>query len=99
MADGSYAAALLNRGTETAEMSVSPPRDLEEDWAQYRARDLWKHKEGIDNVTFSIQVMPHKAKILRLWEVKPGFDVSQCQILHLKSGKRRGNAQICLLKL
>jgi alpha-galactosidase len=35
MVDGSYAVALLNRGTETAEMSVSPPRDLEEDWAQY----------------------------------------------------------------
>jgi alpha-galactosidase len=77
MADGSYAVVLLNRGTETAEMSVSLPRDLEEDWVQYRVRDLWKHKEGIDNVTFSIEVMPHEAKTLRLWEVESGFDVSQ----------------------
>jgi alpha-galactosidase len=38
-------------------MSVSPPRDLEEDWAQYRVRDLWKHKEGIYDVTFSIEVI------------------------------------------
>ena len=77
MADGSYAVALLNRGTETAEVNVSPSRDLEEDWAQYEVRDSWKHIEGIYDVTFSIEAMPHEAKKLPLWEVEPGFNVPQ----------------------
>ena len=70
MSDGSYAVALLNRGSFTAEMSVSPRRDLTMTWDKYRLRDLWKHKEGIYDIPYTTEVMPHEAKILRLWQVQ-----------------------------
>ncbi|KAH6716597.1 glycoside hydrolase superfamily [Leptodontidium sp. MPI-SDFR-AT-0119] len=69
MSDGSYAVALLNRGSFTAEMSVSPRRDLAMEWDTFRVRDLWKHKEGMYDVPYTVEVMPHEAKVLRLWEV------------------------------
>ncbi|TGO68423.1 hypothetical protein BOTNAR_0025g00550 [Botryotinia narcissicola] len=70
LADGSYAIALLNRGTFTAEMSFSPRRDILMTWDHYRIRDLWKHKEGLYDVPYIVEVMPHEAKILRVWEVQ-----------------------------
>ena len=70
MADGSYAIALLNRGTFTAEMNFSPRRDILMTWDHYRIRDLWKHKEGLYDVPYTVEVMPHEAKILRVWEVQ-----------------------------
>ncbi|RDL29946.1 Alpha-galactosidase [Venustampulla echinocandica] len=70
MLDGSYAVALLNRGSFTAEMSISPRRDLTMPWDQYRLRDLWKHKEGTYDVPYTTEVMPHEAKVLRLWQVQ-----------------------------
>lgn len=70
MSDGSYAVALLNRGSFTAEMSLSPRRDLLMTWDHYRVRDLWKHREGIYDIPYTVEVMPHEAKILRVWEVQ-----------------------------
>ncbi|KAE8449702.1 hypothetical protein EG329_007477 [Mollisiaceae sp. DMI_Dod_QoI] len=72
LADGSYAVALLNRGPVTAEMSISPRRDLTVPWDRYRLRDLWKHKEhGCYDIPYTVEVMPHEAKILRLWQTYP----------------------------
>ncbi|CZS97507.1 probable alpha-galactosidase 5 precursor [Rhynchosporium agropyri] len=70
MSDGSYAIALLNRGSETAEISVSPRRDLALAWNTYRVRDLWKHKEGLYDVPYTVEVIPHEAKILRISKVQ-----------------------------
>ncbi|KAM3068908.1 hypothetical protein ACMFMG_004082 [Clarireedia jacksonii] len=70
MYDGSYAVALLNRGSTTAEMSLSPRRDLLATWDHYRVRDLWKKKEGLYDVPYTVEVMPHEAKVLRVWQVQ-----------------------------
>lgn len=42
MSAGSYAVALLNRGSFTAEMSVIPRRELAMEWDTFRVRDVWK---------------------------------------------------------
>jgi hypothetical protein len=44
MEDGSFAVALLNRGSKTADMSISPKRDLTVAWEKYTVRDVWKHE-------------------------------------------------------
>lgn len=75
MSDGSYAVALLNRGSSTSEMSISPRRDLTMTWDKYRLRDLWKHKEGMYDVPYTVEVMPHEAKVLRLWQVQANASV------------------------
>lgn len=68
MADGSIAVALLNRGAATADMTVSPRRDLAVPWLRYRARDLWKHKDlGPYDMPFTTEVMSHEARVLRFW--------------------------------
>ncbi|CAG8980971.1 hypothetical protein HYALB_00012303 [Hymenoscyphus albidus] len=73
MSDGSYAVALLNRGSSTAEMSVSPRRDLTIDWDTYRLRDLWKHEDhGPYDITYTTEVMSHEAKVLRLYPITNG---------------------------
>jgi len=69
MSDGSPAIALLNRGTFTATMTVSPFRDLGKWWPKYKIRDIWKHEEqGVFNFTnpYTVEVAPHEAKILRI---------------------------------
>lgn len=67
MADGSVAVALLNRDTETRNMSVSPQKDLQ--WSKARVRDLWKHQEeGTFGASYEVEVMSHEAKVLRLWK-------------------------------
>jgi alpha-galactosidase len=74
MADGSVVVALLNRGAATADMTVSPRRDLGEPWVRYRVRDLWKHQDaGPYDIPYTTEVMSHEAKLLRLFplEVKP----------------------------
>lgn len=66
MVDGSYAVALLNRQGETRNISVSP-EDFK--WTKARVRDLWKHtEEGAFADNYEVEVIPHEAKILRLWE-------------------------------
>jgi alpha-galactosidase len=71
MADGSIAVALLNRGAATADMTVSPRRDLAVPWLRYRARDLWKHQDlGPYDMPFTTEVMSHEARVLRLWPLE-----------------------------
>lgn len=71
MADGSIAVALLNRGTATADMTLSPRKDLQVPWDRYRVRDLWKHKDlGPYDIPFTTEVMSHEARVLRLWKVE-----------------------------
>jgi alpha-galactosidase len=70
MADGSVAVALLNRGSATADMTVSPRRDLGLPWSRYRARDLWKHQDlGPYDIPFTTEVIGHEARVLRFWPV------------------------------
>jgi alpha-galactosidase len=71
MADGSYAVAMLNRGGVTADMNLNLRRDLTIPWDEYRLRDLWKHEDkGPYDMPFSVEVMPHEAKIVRVWAVE-----------------------------
>jgi alpha-galactosidase len=73
MADGSWVVALLNRGAATAEMNVNPRRDLSLPWNRYRVRDLWAHKDrGPYDIPYSVEVMSHEAKVLRLYPVEVG---------------------------
>ncbi len=73
MSDGSFAVALLNRGSQTAEMSVSPARDLTVAWGSYMVRDVWDHATHgpFEKSSYTVEVISHEARILRLWEVKP----------------------------
>jgi alpha-galactosidase len=73
MADGSWVVALLNRGTATAEMNVSPRRDLSLPWNSYRVRDLWSHTDhGPYDIGYTTEVMSHEARVLRLFPVEVG---------------------------
>jgi len=73
MADGSWVVALLNRGAATAEMNINPRRDLSQPWNTYRLRDLWSHKDhGPYDIPYSVEVMSHEAKLLRLYPVEVG---------------------------
>ncbi|MDP9124445.1 MAG: glycoside hydrolase family 27 protein [Pseudomonadota bacterium] len=73
MADGSWVVALLNRSTATAEMNVNPRRDLSLPWNKYRVRDLWTHQDrGPYDIPYTVEVMSHEAKVLRLWPVEIG---------------------------
>jgi alpha-galactosidase len=73
MADGSWVVALLNRGTATAEMNVNPRRDLALPWNKYRVRDLWSHRDrGPYDIAYTVEVMSHEAKVLRLFPVDVG---------------------------
>jgi alpha-galactosidase len=72
LADGSWAVALLNRGSAATAMTVSPRRDLGQAWSRYRVRDLWQHREfGAYRVPFTTKVMGHEARVLRLTPVQP----------------------------
>ena len=69
LVDGSYAVALLNRGHSTSEIKVDFRRDLGLDWKQYFVRDLWRHNTtGPQNSSYAIEVIPHEAKVLRLFQ-------------------------------
>ena len=69
--DGSYGVAMLNRGSTTRDMSVSPRRDLTMPWDEYRVRDLWRHKDrGPYDVPFGVEVMAHEARVFRLTNVE-----------------------------
>jgi alpha-galactosidase len=71
MTDGSIAVALLNRGGATADMTVSPRRDLGMPWIRYRVRDLWQHRDfGPYDIPYTTEVMSHEAKVLRLWPIE-----------------------------
>lgn len=70
MADESWAVALLNRGSTTADMSVSPRRDLAITWDKYLVRDCWRHKDlGPYDIPYTVEVRGNEAKILRITEM------------------------------
>jgi len=67
LSDGSWAVALLNRGSATADVTISPRHDLQLEWDRYGVRDLWKHKDmGPYDIPFTTEVISHQARILRL---------------------------------
>jgi len=73
LSDGSIAVALLNRGSATADMTVSPRRDLALPWDSYRVRDLWRHADlGTFTIPFTTEVISHEARVLRLYPVAKG---------------------------
>ncbi|MEW6703254.1 MAG: glycoside hydrolase family 27 protein [Pseudomonadota bacterium] len=68
LADGSVAVLLLNRSSATADITVSPQRDLGLAWPRYKARDLWRHADlGEFSIPFTAEVTSHEAKVFRLW--------------------------------
>ena len=71
MADGSWAVALLNRGSTTEDITFSVHKDLSLPWTKYQVRDLWKHKDlGVYDIPYTAEVISHEAKIFRVTEVK-----------------------------
>lgn len=69
LSDGSWAVALLNRGSATADVTIAPRKDLQLEWDRYGVRDLWKHKDmGPYDIPFTTEVISHEARILRLWK-------------------------------
>ena len=71
LADGSWAVALLNRGSTTEDITFNVHKDLSLPWVKYEVRDLWKHKDlGVYDIPYSAEVISHEAKIFRVTEVK-----------------------------
>lgn len=70
--DGSYAVAFLNRGSETALMSLYLQSYLQVEWRSYSVRDLWAHEDygPLREPSFSAEVIPHEAKVYRLTPVE-----------------------------
>lgn len=70
--DGSVAVAFLNRGSETALMSLYVQKYLEVEWRSYTVRDLWAHEEEgpLKEPAFSAEVIPHEAKVFKLTAVE-----------------------------
>jgi alpha-galactosidase len=70
MKDESLALLLLNRGSETASLTVDMRRDLTVPWDVYRMRDLWRHKDlGPYDIPYTTEVRSHEAKVYRVWKV------------------------------
>ncbi|HEX8613857.1 MAG TPA: glycoside hydrolase family 27 protein [Telluria sp.] len=70
LSDGSYAVALLNRGSATADMTLSLRRDMALTWKKYKVRDLWRHQDiGTYDIPFTTEVISHEARVLRLTPV------------------------------
>jgi len=71
LADGSWAVALLNRGSTTEDITFNVHKDLSLPWVKYEVRDLWKHKDlGVYDIPYTAEVISHEAKIFRVTEVK-----------------------------
>lgn len=70
MADQSMIVALLNRGSTTADITVSMREHLTVPWDIYRMRDLWKGQDrGPYDIPFTTEVRPHEAKVYRIWQI------------------------------
>ena len=70
MQDESMVVALLNRGSETASITVSMREHLTVPWDVYRMRDLWKGQDkGPYDIPFTTEVQAHEAKVFRIWKV------------------------------
>ena len=71
MSDGSWAIALLNRGSETLTIEVDWKKDLGLNWSNVTVRDLWEHKDkGIFNKSYKDEVISHEAVMLRVYPTK-----------------------------
>lgn len=72
LADGSVAVAFLNRGSQTALMSLYLQEYLYVEWRSYTVRDLWAHKDYalLEEPAFSAEVIPHEAKVFRFTAVE-----------------------------
>jgi len=71
LADGSWAVALLNRGSATEDMTFSVHKDLNLSWTKYTVRDLWHHKTmGEYDIPYTAEVISHEARIFLVTEVK-----------------------------
>jgi alpha-galactosidase len=71
MSDGSWAVAMLNRGSETESISVDWLQDLGLDWDDVQVRDLWKRKDmGVFSKSYQYEVISHQAVMLRLYPTK-----------------------------
>lgn len=67
LSDGSWAVALLNRGSTTAVMSLDWKKDLDLSWDKVTVRDLWKHQDfKQEGDAYSVEVIGHEAKVLRV---------------------------------
>lgn len=67
LSDGSWAVALLNRGSTTAVMSLDWQQDLGLEWDSVTIRDLWKHQDvETDGLVYDVEVIGHEAKVLRV---------------------------------
>lgn len=70
MKDESMVVALLNRGTETADITMNLREHLTVPWDVYRMRDLWKGQDrGPYDIPFTTEVQAHEAKVYRIWKV------------------------------
>lgn len=65
--DKSVAVAFLNRGSETALMSLYLQEYMQVEWRSYTVRDLWAHTEEgpLQQPEFSAEVIPHEAKVFK----------------------------------
>lgn len=71
LADGSWAVALLNRGSSTADVTFSVHKDLHLDWTKYNVRDLWKHQDrGEFDIPYTAEVISHEVRVFRLTKEK-----------------------------
>ena len=71
MSDKSIAIALLNRGSATADITMSPRRDLTVPFDVYTLKDLWTGKtRGPYDIPFTVEVRPHEAKMYRMYLVE-----------------------------
>ncbi|CAN8097840.1 unnamed protein product [Discula destructiva] len=70
--DSSVAVAFLNRGPETALMSLSLQEYLHVEWRSYMVRDLWAHEtQGpLNELASSAEVIAHEAKVFKLTPVE-----------------------------
>ncbi len=71
LSDGSWAVALLNRGSATADITISMRKDLHLPWNKYSVRDLWQHADlGTYDIPYTAEVISHETKVFRVREVK-----------------------------
>ena len=67
--DGSRAAGLFNRGEQATDIALNPA-ELELA-GQWKARDLWQHKDlGTSDAKLTLPIPPHGSALLRLYPVK-----------------------------
>lgn len=67
LADGSWAVALLNRGSTTIIKPFNWKKDLAIKWDKVEIRDLWKHTSlGIFEDPLNIELISHDTKVFKI---------------------------------